>query len=267
MKKIIVLFLFISTLSYSQFSIKGTMTSTQNSSWVLLYKIEGTKQSFIKNTQIRKEDKKGFFEFSLPNGAQKGTYRIKFSLGKNGFIDFLFNNGGLSQRSRASDTSLELDRKIMEINYFGNIALTKAVLPYMQNQKSGHIVVISSIVGKFGFFLRSSYSASKHALHGFYESLHLEEEKNRLRVTIVCPGKIQTNISLNALNSDGLKHGLMDNNQKTGMSVEDCVRKLLNAVMKNKKEIFIGNKEIKAVTLKKFFPNFFWKILRKQSIK
>ena len=186
---------------------------------------------------------------------------------KYGNIDFLFNNGGLSQRSRASDTSLELDRKIMEINYFGNIALTKAVLPYMQNQKSGHIVVISSIVGKFGFFLRSSYSASKHALHGFYESLHLEEEKNRLRVTIVCPGKIQTNISLNALNSDGLKHGLMDNNQKTGMSVEDCVRKLLNAVMKNKKEIFIGNKEIKAVTLKKFFPNFFWKILRKQSIK
>ena len=92
MKKIIVLFLFISTLSYSQFSIKGTMTSTQNSSWVLLYKIEGTTQSFIKNTQIRKEDKKGFFEFSLPNGAQKGTYRIKFSLGKNGFIDFLFNN-------------------------------------------------------------------------------------------------------------------------------------------------------------------------------
>ena len=186
---------------------------------------------------------------------------------KYGNIDFLFNNGGLSQRSKASETPLEVDRKIMEINYFGNIALTKAVLPYMQNQKNGHIVVISSIVGKFGFFLRSSYSASKHALHGFYESLLLEEEKNRLRVTIVCPGKIKTNISLNALNSDGLKHGLMDNNQSSGMSVNSCVSILLNAVIKNKKEIFIGNKEIKAITLKKFFPRFFWKVIRKQSIK
>ncbi|MBB77971.1 MAG: short chain dehydrogenase [Crocinitomicaceae bacterium] len=188
-------------------------------------------------------------------------------INKYGIIDFLFNNGGLSQRSNARDTPLEVDRRIMEINYFGNIALTKAVLPYMRNKKNGHIIVISSIVGKFGFFLRSSYSASKHALHGFYESLLLEEEENRLKVTIVCPGKIKTNISLNALNSDGLKHGVMDNNQHGGMSVDDCVHKILNAVIKNKKEIFIGNKEIKAVTLKKFFPKLFWKVIRKQSSK
>ncbi len=188
-------------------------------------------------------------------------------INKYGIIDFLFNNGGLSQRSNARDTPLEVDRRIMEINYFGNIALTKAVLPYMRNKKNGHIIVISSIVGKFGFFLRSSYSASKHALHGFYESLLLEEEENRLKVTIVCPGKIKTNISLNALNSDGLKHGVMDNNQHGGMSVDDCVGKILNAVIKNKKEIFIGNKEIKAVTLKKFFPKLFWKVIRKQSSK
>ena len=84
-----------------------------------------------------------------------------------GHIDFLINNGGLSQRSEACETSLDIDRRIMEINYFGNIALTKAVLPVFQSQKSGHILVISSIAGKFGFFLRSAYSASKHALHGF----------------------------------------------------------------------------------------------------
>ena len=90
-------------------------------------------------------------------------------ISKMGKIDFLFNNGGLSQRSEAGETPLEVDRRIMEINYFGNIALTKAVLPYMQKQKSGHIIVISSIAGKFGFFLRSAYSASKHALQGFYE--------------------------------------------------------------------------------------------------
>jgi len=183
---------------------------------------------------------------------------------KYGKIDFLFNNGGLSQRSNASDTPLEVDRRIMEINYFGNIALTKAVLPYMQKQQSGHLVIISSIAGKFGFFLRSAYSASKHALHGFYESVLLEEEKNGINVTIACPGKINTNISVNALNSKGDMHGEMDHNQVTGMSAEECVQKLLVAVNKNKKEILIGNKEIKAVTLKRFLPKIFWKIIRTQ---
>lgn len=184
---------------------------------------------------------------------------------KMGRIDFLFNNGGLSQRSEAGDTPLSVDRRIMEINYFGNIALTKAVLPYMRKQQSGTIVVISSIAGKFGFFLRSAYSASKHALHGFYESLLLEEEKHNIKVTIACPGKINTNISLNALNEKGLTHGVMDHNQETGMPIEECVEKLLKAVKNQKKEVLIGNREIKAVTLKRFFPSIFWKVIKKQS--
>lgn len=182
-----------------------------------------------------------------------------------GRIDYLFNNGGLSQRSEAFDTSLEVDRKIMEINYFGNIALTKAVLPFMRQQKSGHIIPISSIAGKFGFFLRSAYSASKHALFGFYESLLLEEEKHGIRVTIAVPGKINTNISVNALDGEGGKHGVMDHNQATGMSVEECVAKMFKAIAKNKKEVLIGNKEIKAVTLKRFLPALFWKVIKKQS--
>ena len=91
MKKIIVFFLLISSLSYSQFNIRGTMSPTENSSWVLLYKIEGTKQIFVKNTQVKKEAEKGFFEFSLPNEAKPGTYRIKYSMKRNGFIDFFFN--------------------------------------------------------------------------------------------------------------------------------------------------------------------------------
>ena len=181
-----------------------------------------------------------------------------------GQVDLLFNNGGISQRSEARNTPGDVDRRIMEINYFGNIALTKAILPYMRKKKTGHIVVISSITGKFGFFLRSTYSASKHALHGFYESLMLEEEQNGVRVTIACPGKINTNISLNALNGEGLANCEMDHNQETGMSAEQCVSTLLNAVKKNKKEILIGNKEIKAVMLKRFLPKLFWKIIRKQ---
>jgi short-subunit dehydrogenase len=180
-------------------------------------------------------------------------------------IDYLFNNGGLSQRSTVAETPMEVDRRIMEINYFGNIALTKAVLPHFIQQKSGHVVVISSIAGKFGFFLRSAYSASKHALVGFYESLLLEEAKNNIHVTLAFPGKINTSISVHALNAKGEQHGIMDHNQATGMPVETCVKQLLIAVQKNKKEVLIGNKEILAVKIKRFFPKLFWRIIRKQS--
>ena len=180
-------------------------------------------------------------------------------------IDYLFNNGGLSQRSTVAETPMEVDRRIMEINYFGNIALTKAVLPHLIKQQSGHIIVISSIAGKFGFFLRSAYSASKHALVGFYESLLLEEAKNNIHVTLAFPGKINTAISMHALNAKGEQHGVMDHNQVTGMPVETCVKQLLIAVQKNKKEVLIGNKEILAVKIKRFFPKLFWRIIRKQS--
>ena len=179
-------------------------------------------------------------------------------------IDYLFNSGGISQRAEAGETSLEIDRKIMEVNYFGNIALTKAVLPIFHQQKSGHIIVTSSIAGKFGFFLRSAYAASKHALHGFYESLMLEEEKNNIYVTLVCPGKINTPISVNALTADGSKHGKVDRNQADGMSVEACVQQMLKATQDQKREVLIGNKEIKAVTLKRLFPSLFWKVIKKQ---
>lgn len=179
-------------------------------------------------------------------------------------IDILVNNGGISQRGNAFETSLEIDRKIMEVNYFGNIALTKAVLPYMQKQQSGHIIVISSIAGKFGFYLRSAYAASKHALQGFYESLLLEEAKNNIHVTLVYPGKINTPISVSALNSSGEKHGEMDHNQETGMPAEECAQIIQKAENSQKKSVLVGNKEIKAVYLKRFLPKLFWKVIAKQ---
>jgi short-subunit dehydrogenase len=135
----------------------------------------------------------------------------------------------------------------------------------MQRQKSGQILVISSIAGKFGFFLRSAYSAAKHALHGYYESLALEEEHNGISVTIVCPGKINTPISTNAINAEGNKHGIMDHNQETGMPVDVCVNQMLKALQKNKRDVLIGNKEIWAVRIKRFFPSLFWKIIKNQS--
>ena len=180
-------------------------------------------------------------------------------------IDLLINNGGISQRSNVADTDLSIDRKIMEVNFFGNVALSKAVLPHMIKNKSGHIVVISSIAGKFGFFLRSAYSASKHALHGFYESLSLEQKDNGINITVVCPGKINTPISTNALNKEGEKNGQMDDNQRHGLPVSKCVKKILKDVAKKKEESFVGGKEIYAVKIKNLFPRIFRKIIRKQS--
>jgi short-subunit dehydrogenase len=182
-----------------------------------------------------------------------------------GKIDVLVNNGGISQRATAYDTTMQVNRQIMEVNFFGNIAMTKALLPIFRKQKSGQILVISSIAGKFGFHLRSAYSASKHALFGYYESLVMEESEYNLKVTVACPGKINTPISTNAVTAEGKAHGQMDHNQATGMPVAECVQQLLRALEKNKHEVLIGNKELIAVRLKRFFPRLFWKIIPKQS--
>lgn len=205
--------------------------------------------------------------YVLPLNLEKNEEfdeKTKKIINKYGELHFLFNNGGISQRASAFDTEEQVIRKIMEVNFFGQVLLSKAVLPFFRQQKMGHFVILSSISGKFGFFLRSTYSASKHALHGYFESLALEENHNNIKVTLVCPGKINTPISLNALKSDGKFHGEMDDNQSGGMDVTHCVNKILLAVQKQKKEVLIGGKEIWAVYIKRFLPALFWKIIRKQ---
>lgn len=174
-----------------------------------------------------------------------------------GKIDILINNGGISQRSLIRDTPIELDRRIMEVNYFGQIALTKAVLPWMLKQKKGHLVAISSLTGKFGFPLRSAYAATKHALHGFFETALLELKSENIHVTLVNPGQIRTHISLNALREDGSAQGIMDPGQENGMSAEVCARKIMAAIRKNKAEVTIGGKEVVMVYLKRFVPALF----------
>lgn len=188
----------------------------------------------------------------------------KTVIDKFGRIDILINNGGISQRSLTLETPLEIDRKIMEINFFGTIALTKSVLPFMVKQKSGHIVVMSSIAGKFGFFFRSAYAASKHALHGFFEALRMELFNDNVKVLIVCPGKIKTDISINAITGDGGKHNKMDQSQADGLSAEECAKQVLDGIKNNKYEIFIGGKELRAIWVKRFFPNLFTRLIRKQ---
>jgi short-subunit dehydrogenase len=183
-----------------------------------------------------------------------------------GRIDILFNNGGVSQRSLAIETDMSVIRNIMEVNFFGAVALTKAVVPRMIKQKSGHIVVTSSVMGKFGTQMRSAYSASKHALHGWFDSLRHEVRDDNIKVTLVCPGFIKTNVTINALQGDGSPYNKMANGQKSGMSPEACARKILKGVGKQKEELYIGGREILGVYLERFAPWLFHFVLRKMEV-
>ena len=183
-----------------------------------------------------------------------------------GRIDLLFNNAGISQRSEVHETNLDIDRKIMEINFFGTVALTKAVLPVMRAQKSGYFAVMSSITGKTGFYQRSAYAASKHALHGFFESLRLEEEKNNIKTSIFCPGPVQTNISRNAIDSSGKAHGEMDKMQENGMPVEECVKQMIKGIQKEKLEMIISKgPEGFGIKLKTLAPKIYFNMLKKRA--
>jgi len=178
-----------------------------------------------------------------------------------GRIDVLINNAGRSQRSFATETPLEIDRTIMELNFFSKVALTKLVLPHMLENQGGHVVLISSISGKFGFPMRTAYSASKHAVQGFFESLRAELVNDNIGVTIVSPGRVKTNISLNAITKNGEFYNKMDDGQARGMPADVCARKIVRAVKKNRKELLVGQKEIIMVYIRRFFPRLYYKLV------
>lgn len=186
-----------------------------------------------------------------------------FSKVKN--VDILFNNGGISQRATTMETSQDVVRKIFEVNFFSNVLLAQLVAERMIENKAGHIVVTSSLMGKWGFYLRSTYAATKHALHGFYDSMRMEIEKDNVFITLLTPGFVNTNVSKNALNEKGISTGEMDNNQAQGMSAEECVRIILKGVAAKKFEVAAGGKELMGLKLRRFFPMLFEKILRKRS--
>ena len=184
-----------------------------------------------------------------------------------GGVDILFNNGGVSQRSFAKDTAMEVDKRLMDVNYLGTVALTKALLPHFIEKNNGHFVVITSVVGKIGTPLRSSYAASKHALHGFFDSLRAEVYQNNIKVTLACPGFVQTNVSLNALTANGTPQNKMDSATKNGLTPEVFAKKLLKAVRQEKQEVYIGGfKEKLAVYVKRLFPKLLSKMIRKLAV-
>lgn len=183
-------------------------------------------------------------------------------LARCGRIDVLLNNAGVSQRALAADAEPAVERALMEVDYFGPVALTKAVLPAMRARRAGRIVVVSSVMGYVGTPGRSTYAAAKHALHGYFDSLRAEVWREGIGVTLACPGYVKTAVSDNALGPRGNKHGQTDGTHQSGISAEHCATAIVRAVACGREEIYIG-REAYAIYVKRFLPWLFSRIVRR----
>lgn len=184
-----------------------------------------------------------------------------------GGIDVLINNAGISQRSLVVDTSMDVYRRILDIDFFAPVALTKLVLPAMRNRGSGLIVVTTSVAGKLGSKLRSGYSAAKFALHGFYESLRGEVHDDNIGVSLVVPGYVKTDVTVNAITGDGSKQGKREQEHDGSMTPDELAAEVIPKLKAGKEEIITGSGMPRyAVLLKRFFPGVVSSIIRKQTI-
>lgn len=219
-------------------------------------------------TSLNLSDEQCFIQpldLEQPETFEQATKNV---IAKFGSIDILINNAGLSQRSLAKDTSVEVDKKLIAVNYIGTVALSKSVLPYMLKAQSGLFVTITSVVGKIPSPWRSSYSASKHALHGFFDSLRAECYDNGIRVLLVCPGFVSTNVSVNALTGNGTPLGKMDDATQKGLSPQECAKSIIYAIKCNKEEVVIGGiKEKFGIWMKSHFPSIFSIMIRKMKVR
>ncbi len=201
--------------------------------------------------------------------AQSNTFasKTKEALALFGNIDVLINNGGISQRSIFEETDLDTIRKLMEVNFFGSVGLTREVLPSMIEQGSGHIIATSSVAGKFGSKFRTGYAASKHALHGFFDSLRQECYEHNIAVTLVCPGPIKTDITKNAVTGDGSSYGKMGDMHEDAMTADEMVANIWSQLLNRKEEIVIAPLKIKlALWMKRLNPSLLNKILKNQKV-
>ena len=177
-------------------------------------------------------------------------------------LDFMLLNAGISQRALTLETDISVDRRLMEVNYFGGIYLVKA-LKDMFLERGVHIAVVSSVSGVFGFPVRSAYCASKHAIHGFYETIALEYPQ--IKTTIIIPGRIHTDVSKNALDGNGKPTGIMDPGQANGYDVNKCAEVAIRAIARGKHEKVIGGFDTIMVPFYRYITPLFRLIARNVS--
>ncbi len=184
-------------------------------------------------------------------------------LARSGAIDVLVNNAGTSQRGLALETSAEVERALMEVNYFAPVALAKAVLPSMRARRSGTVVVVSRVMGYLGTPGRSTYAAAKHALHGYFDSLRAELWRDGVRILLACPGYVRTAVAQNALGPRGEKNARADSASRRGIAPERCAAAILDGVAAGREEIHVGGREVYGIYLKRLLPGLLSRIVRK----
>ncbi|KAL0993712.1 hypothetical protein UPYG_G00112230 [Umbra pygmaea] len=206
--------------------------------------------------------------FDLSNTSETVAMAAEEILKCYGHVDILINNAGISYRGNILKTDISVQRKIMDTNYFGPIALTQALLPSMVRRHSGHVVVISSIQGKIAIPYRSAYAASKHATQAYFDCLRAEMECYNIQVTVVSPGYIRTNLSLNAVTGDGSKYGVLDTTTAMGREPNDVAEVVLMAVQRRSKDILLaGPMPTLAVYLRTLWPTLFFKLMASRARK
>ena len=203
------------------------------------------------------------FDLSAPGGLPDLVKQTWEAVGR---VDVVVHCGGISQRSLIIDTDESVDRTMMEVNYFGTLAFTRAHLPHMIAAGGGHFAVVTSVMGLFSAPLRSGYAGAKHAMHGWFEALRAEHHDDGIRVTMVSPGYVRTAISLNALTGDGTPQGTMDNATHNGISPERCAHVILRGIDRNRALVTPGKKEVLGYWLARFAPNLLRRIARRARV-
>ncbi len=181
---------------------------------------------------------------------------VWIALREAGRVDILVNNAGISQRALGKDTLLDIDRRVMEVDYFGPIDLTKQVLPNMIERNSGHLVVTSSVAGKYGVPMRTAYCAAKHALHGFFDTLRIELLPYNINVTLLVIAGVKSKVSFHSLTGDGSEWGKDDWVGSSGMSPADCAKIVMDGMVNGEEEIDIAKgPPLELLWLKRFLPH------------
>lgn len=192
--------------------------------------------------------------------------RMEAALSIFSHVDILINNGGISYRGDILSTNIDVDYKVMLVNYFGQIAITKALLPSMVHRRSGHIVTVSSVQGKIAIPHRSAYAASKHALQAFCDTLRAEVASSNVKVTLISPGYIHTRLSMNAITGSGHTYGVMDEATATGYTPDYVAQRILEAVMSEEKDLVISSAGPRAaILLRTLLPSVYFYIMQRRS--
>jgi short-subunit dehydrogenase len=234
---------------------------------VILSARNSAKLEALKNT-LKYPDRARILTFDLAD-SEKSQSMVDAAWKFFGCVDVVILNAGLSQRSLAQESTLDVFRKLMDVNYLGNVALSQHLLKKFLEKDHGHFVVISSLVGKFGTPYRSGYAASKHALHGHFDSLRAEMmmQNKDIAVSIICPGFVATDISYNALGGSGTATGVYDSANAGGISPQEFARRAYPIIQSQKMEAYIGGKEVLGVYLKRFLPGIFARKIAKSKVR